>query len=529
MKLQRKVEPKRILGIISVLLLLCILVSGRRSTFSKYLTTSDNLEDIKVQREESEEPLITSLNFNGNTLFFDPSTQTFYYSLIAGDPGAFDPPIEFDANGFSVKLAVGPTAINSEIISSNTSLTIIAYNEEYFSQYSLICTTLPLMNITCSEEISEAQSYMHMHLFDNQSTSVIHNTYSDGSIHVRGGTTRRFPKKGYRISLTQNQNDDTPNKCNLLNLRNDDDWLLYAAYNDQEKIRNVFSSNLWKYSCALDNSLGINNGMEYKYIELFMNNEYYGLYALGYPIDEKQFEIKKESNTDFLYKKIDWQIEENLDPNSTEPVEGYKCKSTSSNTWLPLRSYFATINSDSIENNAILYDSIDIDNAIDIFLFFDLIQGADNITPTSNKNLYIVAKKQLNSYKILFTPWDMDISWGTDFEDTETIPYAFEPSESRFMGNGGIVPLIERDDPDIWGLIRKKYKSLRSGAWSDDAMNLLIDRFEDDIFNSGAYARDMERWPDGIYANPNEKLSNFRNYVMERLYYMDIYYRENEQ
>ena len=52
----------------------------------------------------------------------------------------------------------------------------------------------------------------------------------------------------------------------------------------------------------------------------------------------------------------------------------------------------------------------------------------------------------------------------------------------------------------------------------------LIDQYENDIFESGAYLRDMERWPDGLYEDPEVKLSVFREHVMQRLSYMDIDY-----
>ena len=106
--------------------------------------------------------------------------------------------------------------------------------------------------------------------------------FSDGNIHVRGRTAQTYPKKGYRISLIQESlgGNTRPNHVSLLGMRQDDDWLLYAAYNDQEKIRNVFSSNLWKYTCATDNAQGMDIGMEYRYLELFVNGEYWGLYAL---------------------------------------------------------------------------------------------------------------------------------------------------------------------------------------------------------------------------------------------------------
>lgn len=524
--MKRKFGFKLVLLVLLLLCLSSIFILFKYDTLSEYIVSDRELEDIKSMRVESNESLICTLNFNNNDLFFDPYSQTFYYSLINGDSKAYDPPVKFEAADSHVRLAVGPVNISAETISSNAAITIIAYNEKNFSQYSLKCSTLPLMNIMCPEEISDEKVHMQLKLFDNQNNCTIRNIDSDGFIHLRGATTKRFPKKGYRISLTQSDKNGSivSNKCSLLDMRKDDDWLLYAAYNDQEKIRHVFSTNLWKFSCAMDNSLGLDNGMEYKYIELFINNEYYGLYALGYPIDEKQLKIDKESDTEFLYKKIGWNNESEINDIAAVPVDGYETKSISPNAWLPLRNYFVTVNSEHIQDNSILYKNIDIDNAIDIYLFFNLIQGADNVIPTSIKNIFIAAKEQNGFYKMIFTPWDMDVSWGNDFEGTDTFPYVIPPSQNWLMEVGGVAPLIDRNDPDIWKLIFNKYCDLRNTAWSEDAINALIDEYEKDIFGSGAYLRDMERWPDGLYTDPDQKLSVFRQHVMQRLSYMDLYY-----
>lgn len=503
---------------------------NKQSSFSEYAVNGEELEDIKTGRSESGESLLRVLNFNGNDLFYEPDMQTFYYSLVDGDTSVYDPSVIFETTEDSVHLAIGAESITEERISSNTAITIVAYNEDSFSQYSLKCTTLPLMNITCSEEITDDKTPIKIHLFDNRKDCTVRDTYSDGVIHLRGASTKHFPKKGYRISLTKDKKNGNTvsNKCNLLDMRNDDDWLLYAAYNDQEKIRHVFSTNLWKYSCATDNSLGLDNGMEYKYIELFINNEYYGLYALGYPIDEKQLDIKKNSDTEFLYKKVDWNSESNIAVESSEPVEGYVTKSESPNAWIPLRSYYSLINSGIASDNAVLYERIDIDNAIDIYLFYNFIQAADNVIPGAIKNMMIAAKNQNSSYKMIYAPWDMDISWGNDYEDSVMYPYAIPPSQNWFMEVGGIAPLIAANDPDIEDLIQQKYRNLRDTVWSREMINSFLDQYEDDIFDSGAYLRDMERWPDGLYEDPEVKLSVFREYVMKRLSYVDSDYGYTE-
>ena len=78
-------------------------------------------------------------------------------------------------------------------------------------------------------------------------------------------------------------------------------------------------------------------------------------------------------------------------------------------------------------------------------------------------------------------------------------------------------------DPQMAKKIKQRYTELRAGSWSDQAISEMLDGFEQDIYGSGAYLREMERWPKGEYRDPEEGLSRFRAYVQARLRSMDEY------
>jgi hypothetical protein len=345
-----------------------------------------------------------------------------------------------------------------------------------------------------------------------------------------------YPKKSYRLSLIQDSvgNNERNNDISLLGMRQDDDWILYPAYNDQEKVRNVFSTNLWKYTCASDNSLGIDNGTEYKYIELFMNGEYWGLYALGYPIDAIQLSIDS-SKGERLYKKNTWENEINLKMNRSADIEGYTTKYAGEDRWDALYKYYITLNREW-DNPQSMYGGMDIDNSIDTALFINMIQGLDQVGVfgcMSFKNMYLSMKKSGEGYVILYTPWDLDITWGNkwtgDSDTNLTEPYGTSTSQNAILEHGNLEALIACYDEEIWNLILTKYRTLRQDLWSLDNMTKMLDEYEDDIYDSGAYRRDMERWPDGSYADPEDGLGTFKSYVAERLEKLDEYYDKVEQ
>ena len=276
---------------------------GKTVKYSECVISREQADDLIAEREEAV-CLIENLVFGEETLFYDDSDETFYYSLVEGDTDGYDPIIKIKSELKDLKLAFLEDEITVKGIKNNETISFLAYTSEVYCTYHLKCTTLPLMNVECQEEIPDDSVPMEVTLFDNSASAVGRLVCSGGEIHLRGATARAYPKKGFRFSLrTESVGGSVrPNHISLLGMRQDDDWLLYAAYNDQEKVRNVFSSNLWEYTCAADNAQGIDFGMEYKYLELFMNGRYWGLYALGYPIDEKQICIDTNSSEAVLYK-----------------------------------------------------------------------------------------------------------------------------------------------------------------------------------------------------------------------------------
>ena len=539
-----------VLVIISVVVLAYVLYHFDNSArFSKFYVDTNEFEQIISSRTQATNDLLDAVVFDDEKLFFDPSADTFYYSLQEGDSDAYNPYIKWGTHN-NTSLVILEQDITGEVIKNNRTIQMLAYNDHEYKQYKLKCTTLPLLNINCSEEIiSDIEKFpMDITLFDNRKGAVSKVTHSDGTIHVRGASAQSYPKKSFRFSLTQNSlgGNSRENHVSLLGMRQDDDWLLYAAYNDQEKIRNVFSSNLWKYSCDTDNQYKISTGTEYKYLELFINGEYYGLYALGYPIDEKLLGIDAEKNMEFLYKKGGY--DERMLSITEQGILGYRLKNGADDENIPeyqtllkecapLIDYYQNLDRNS-DNNEELLKGIDIDNAIDLYLFINLTQGLDTVYTYPFKsagilttNLYLTIKNDGGDLVAIYSPWDLDITWGNNYNGyvkNLTLPYDISPKYNRIMEWGYLYEILKNNDSDVWELIFDKYRQLRNTAWSEEFIADLLDEYEADIFYSGAYLRDMERWPDGTYCEADYDLSIFKEYVFERLKEADCYYERLE-
>lgn len=518
--------------ILSILVLFLLMRNGG-TDFNDCIVSSLEFESIMESRKESNSSLITDVVFNEEKLFYDHTDATYYYSIVEDDELAYDPIVKVLSQEKNIRIAIKEKSINRELISKNEMIELVAYTDSSYSIYHLRCTTLPLMNIDCEEEITEENAVMSMRLFDNRVGSVQREIWSDGLIHVRGGSTKSFPKLGYKISLTTDSlgGNRRENKRSLLGMRQDDDWILYAAYNDQEKIRNVFSSNLWMDTCGGNNSFGLENGMRYEYIELFFNGEYWGLYALGYPIDDLQLKINDNSK-ECIYKKILWTSEYPITYTPEGEIGGYRIVSKGKKDWSLLYDFYEKLNDEQTDNEW-YYSSVDIQNAVDYSLFVNLIQGIDNVGNNLTKNMYLTAVEcKDGTYKFLYTPWDMDITWGNDWGSDAhnlTMPYSLDATYNLPMESGSLYMLLINHDSYAWEALTGRYWELRSDLWSEENLSRILGEYESQIFDSGAYLRDRSRWPEGSYENPECKLSVFKEYLFERLKELDLYYDRLEK
>lgn len=520
---------------VSVIIGICLTgFPEKMARYSDCVVSRERAEDIAAGRQESA-GLVERLSFGVETLFYDAAEEMFYYSLIEGNKDAYDPRIRIESSEKDVRLAFLEKEITAEGIGSNETITFLAYTDTSYHTYHLKCTTLPLMDIECRGEIPDETIPMEITLFDNGINAAGRLVCSEGEIRLRGGTTRAYPKKGFRFSLRTESTGGNirPNHVSLLGMRQDDDWLLYAAYNDQEKIRNVFTSNLWKESCAADNALGIDFGMEYKYLELFINGRYWGLYALGYPIDEKQVCINEDSDESVLYKHGLLGKEGNESLQFTKEGDIFGRLDDSPDEELQKQAFLQRYYHDlylHAQDDKRLYSGIDIENAIDFYLFINLVQGKDNVS--MEKNFFILLRNGKEGAKALYAPWDLDLTWGNQFigvgEKNYTYPYACTEDSNCIIESGYISQLLFNDDAYIWGKMFEKYRLLREDKWSEEKIDALLDGYEADIFASGAFRRDMERWPDGTYGNAADGLDIFRAYVRNRLREADLYYERLE-
>lgn len=525
-------KKRNILVLSLIVVLIVIHVLFKNYNYTKYeIINEDEWNQIISEKEESEESLISGLVFNNYELVKD-NNGIYYYSLIENDRHAYSPIVK-NVSDINIKFH---QEITDEMIKNNDYLEVLTYNDNNYKVEYIVVTKLPLLKINydISNKITDIdKANMYMYLFDNRKDINSRVITSTGTIHYRGYTSLAYPKKGYRINLTKNSNDlISGNNLPLLGMRKDNDWVLNSLYSDGEKIRNVFASQLWYDCCSMSNQFNIINGIEYKYVELFINDEYNGLYALGYPVDGKTVGLKKNDQgeyEEYLFKKRGWSgVEQKFSANDDNDIlYKYYIKTDTNNmtsAYELLKKLYVNIFSG--ENVEDILKNADMDNYIDAYLYFNLIQGVDNVSmdDLDINNAYVSLKKDKNTYKLLITPWDMDQTFGNILDPTYKNfirQYNVKVSYNHFMRLSPVSRLLELDDNEIKNRLITRYNDLRDSYWNEEYLNKLIDKYEDDIYGSGAFIRDKEKWPDGTYNNASDGLSIFREYVLNRLEYSD--------
>ncbi len=529
--------------VLMVLAVLCALpfFTSKTSYYSDVVITRTEADDITRDREMKTD-LVSSLHVGDQSLIYDYFSAFYFYSLPEESEYARYPDFSVMSDYDNVCVRMVDGTITDELIRNNGDITLLFYNDDYYLYSSLKCTTLPVMDIDCERTVDEEYAEMSFILYDNSEDADRRITLSDGQIRKRGGITAEYyPKIPYRIKLKSHSPGHSTRSyvTSLLGMKENDSWILYPAYNDEDRARNVFSQNLWHDTVSDNNAFGVHTGPEYRYLEVFMNEKYMGLYALGYTIDEKSMEIASNDDSEGLYKKVldtRYDLLEMRNRNE-DAVRGYRLITDEgdytgriSGKWRTLVDYFVFLDENKKDSEKLL-GAIDIDNAIDFTLFTNLVQGDDSIY----KNFYLAMRRDSDGdVKTLYCPWDLDATWGNEYRRfalNRYGQYEHTADYNFFMEDTYLEQIFVNNDTDVIDRYIERYRQLRSDLWSDEKLIKALDGYEEDIFYSGAYLRDAWRWPVSNQKRDEEKkdLTRFKEYVLERTGELDAYFDRLEK
>ncbi len=278
---------------------------------------------------------------------------------------AEDAALPFDRTGGSYYLPADPTSQAG--IPSDTA--------------NLVVSGLPVLDIRTLDgaEPDDETRAGSIHIWEADAQGALRCTSAGLHIRLRGNTSRRYPKKSFRVSLTDAAGDKQD--LSIAGLRRDDDWILNPMYSDTSKIREALAYSLWEKI----NSCGTAaQGSRMAFCEVQLNGEYRGLYAAQERMDRQQ--VRSDRKTGILYK-IDTNyrptVEALLENGTEERCEGIELAFAGSRVsapWLPVADYLALLEGCAGPGAA----RLSMQNAVDYTLWAVLTQARDCHYKTSS-------------------------------------------------------------------------------------------------------------------------------------------------
>ena len=394
-------------------------------------------------------------------------------------------------------------------------ITIHSHNEitDKTGTNTLMVTCLPIVTIYSSATIqNEPKVDCNIAIFDPKKRTDAEEKNleyfeSKAGIEYRGAGALRYPKKPYNFKLY----DSAGNKreAELLNIRNDNSWILDAMYLDMGRMRNRVCFDLWNsfnkpyYVGEKPKAM---SGTRGHYVEVFINGKYMGLFVLSDRIDRKQYQIEPDGG--YIYKAKGWtqacylqgysarSSNDDYYWNSAEIEQEYPGEGDGAPNFNHMADFIDFVSKTSkAEFNAQFANRVAENSVIDTFIFLNLILAYDN----AGRNTFWIYRNINESKKMIHGLWDLDGSLGRDWNRVKT-----SSSNGWFYGSSNYpegskyFKLFKRImDGDVEGLKQKIYNrwiELRDNQLAPAEFNKLVDYYSELQIVSGARDREVARW-----------------------------------
>lgn len=529
----KKLYKTTIFIILSLLLLGIYLYvdSNHGSLHNQILSTDilsyEQIEQLSAGKKDAfMQPEIT---FNDDSIAYDSEQnmllipQNLSEDQYDGKLSVSDGKLYFleDEEGFSNK---------SESISQNRVFRLFWIRDTQVWIYNVYFTGMPVMclstnaTIYCEESEKDDDEDIddilkwegNVWLSDPYHTSTSFQI-TDCNWHKRGATTMNYEKAGYKLNLDH--------KKSFLGMRKDDDWILNALYDDEGLIHNKLSYQVWQ-EIASSNSVANDEGISMEYVELFVDQEYRGIYGLSERIDKKSASL---SSHDILYKYRSQEFASKADfyPCGQEPESPIVTieypKDFDDSDWNPMRTWISMFNTEQTPDYEKAKSLLNMENAIDYNLFNQLIYGMDNIM----KNVYFKAEYQSNgSYQFIKIPWDLNMTWGNSWVDDYNCGFN-RYKEENITSSGGfsedMLSLYQVTPPEISEQLLTRWQELRQEIITPESIIQMLDQELAYLHGSGAYARNLQKWPPTC---DHWQESQLYEYIYGRIAFLDSYYSD---
>lgn len=351
-----------------------------------------------------------------------------------------------------------------------------------------------------------------------------------GVIKWRGGTTNTEEKhkRNYKIKLEDDQQ--------FFGLRNDNKWILDAGQADLFRLRNRIATELWNdmaekpyYS---NQEADVRTGVRGQVVELYLNNEYRGIYCLTECMDRKQLKLKKfDKNTGEIKGGL-WKSESygvslmwHTIPydNKSETWDAFEVKypelddveETDYSTLYNAIDFVVSSSDEEFRQH--VHEYFDIPVVIDYYIFLYTLNAFDNV----GKNMFWAVYDKTKDKKLTPAVWDLDATVGAKWLGDWSSP-EFDIDINLNL----IVRLKELNVDDFNDKVNERYHVLRGNQLSTENLIERYSNYYELIKNSGAAQREEEKWSrdtdvNGEEINFEKEIEYIKDWITRHMTYLD--------
>ena len=383
----------------------------------------------------------------------------------------------------------------------------------------------------------------------NYVTDTYNEFYGEIGIETRGSSSGGFPMKSYGLE-TRGPSPDINYNASIFDWPADNDWILYAPYNDKSLIRNVLTYKI-------GNEMG-NYSPRTQLCEVILNGEYQGVYVFmerikqnpgRVDIDELNYDdVSGNELTGGYIVKVDkttaggivaWTSPYTCAAPGTGPIE-FQMHDPEIDTMHPAQLFYiqdyitdwenALSGSNFMDPVYGYAPYIDELSFIDFMLVNEISKNVDGYRIST----FLYKERESEGGELVAGPlWDFNLAWGNaDYCEGGDIT-GWEIYFNSVCGGSGELQnpfwwdrLLQ--DPEYAHAVSCRWQTLRQGILHTDTLMNYIDSMTN--YLDDAADRNYTKWPVlGIYLWPNnfigvtyqEEMDYLKSWTTSRLIWMD--------
>lgn len=362
---------------------------------------------------------------------------------------------------------------------------------------------------------------------------------------TRGATALQYTMKP-SFNMKLETPDGTELDTNLLGIRKSSSFILDAMAIDRICMRNRVCFDIWNSYSPLPYATDFDsrNGTAGKFVIVYMNDQYKGIYCLTDKINRKLLDLKKPKVEEdeviirgVLYKQGTTDIGNQETPGFYNNYmvyipkwhDAWELKEPDDYpgipAWQPLMNYC-----DNYGNIEYISDNFYEENLIDYSLLIMALCIKDN-WGLKNK-YYSIRNSQGNDddRRFIVTPWDLDTSLGGhyngDYYDGNYSEWTMKQIAQTSLSPFSICFTL----PDVKERMKKRWQETRETAFSVENVASLMDSYCNLFLESGAWQQQVEFWDSQTGMKPKyvkdlrKEIDLIKDWYARRFVEMDEYF-----